>query len=273
MSELIVSEDDKNFIQATGLQNHVEVANSLVVNTKEDAQAASDINGELAKSIKHLQTVRKNILAPAKKALEEYTAQADAYCKPAIDDMTQARQINLTKIGAWQDKENKRIAAEAEERESKEREARQKAEREIAAEIAKSTAKADELQKKADQEADAEKKAKALADIAKIQENTQHKVEKLHTEAVAQTDTAPKESTKIAGMTMKDSWSAEHEGFSEDEAKMTLIKACADGRPDLAAYLTLNMTALNGVARAMKKNFNIAGFKAVNKPRAAGARR
>jgi len=285
--QLVVSTSQR---EAVVVHNYVGVANNLVVVTHRDAQAASDINTFLALQIKEVEKVRKEIIAPAKKAYEEYKQKADDYCNLAIVDMTQARMVNLVKIGNWQKAEDARIAKENAEREKLEREARQKADREAESERAKAEVKRIEFEKKAEQAAKdkekaeaegdtkavkdaAEKLSKATSDAITVEENIEHKVSEIHQEAVATTGTQQKESTKVAGMTMRDNWSATHIGFDEGIAKMALIRAVANGRFDLAAFLTVNMSALNQTARAMKKNFNVAGFKAVNKPTAVGAKR
>jgi hypothetical protein len=78
---------------------------------------------------------------------------------------------------------------------------------------------------------------------------------------------------KIAGMAMKNNWTAIESGGNEKRSKFELILAVAGSRPELAAYLDVNMKALNSIARAMKENFHVPGFKAVNNPKASGARR
>lgn len=289
-TELVVTEEQK---QLVSIQNYETQANAMVLVTKDDAQKASDFAGNMTQAIKRVEEVRKAIIAPAKKALDEYTLQANEYCKPTIYDMEQAKAVALVKIAEWQAKEQERINAENAERERKAREAAQKAEKEAAAVRAKEEEKrkqleeeariAEERRKKAEEKGDkklareqAEKAAKLAAEAINTEVNAEHTVAEIHTKvgAAHPAPTPAKETTKIKGMATRDSWSAMMMGFSEEEAKLTLIKAAATGdRPELAAFLNVNMTSLNQTARALKKNFNVPGFKAVNNPKPVGAKR
>jgi len=273
MSEtIVISPEQSSVIEVKGF---IAQANSLVITSNAQAQLVSDLNGELAARIKKVEEVREEIIEPARTSYEKYKKKADAYCDPAIEDMTKAKSIHLTKIGVWQQEEGKRIAAANAVREKAEREARQKAEKEAAAKIAAARAKTEELEVKAreaEEKGNVKAQAKAAADIAKIQEDVHFEVEELHTKATA--IQAPVEApVKIAGMTMKTIWTAEIDGFDEKTARMKLIKAAAGDRPDLAAYLAVDMKALNGIARAMKANFAVPGFKAVDTMKVSGARR
>ncbi len=68
---------------------------------------------------------------------------------------------------------------------------------------------------------------------------------------------------KAAGVSTREVWSAEIVNIA------TLIKAAAEN-PSLAVYLTPNMPALNGTARAQKSMFRVPGVRATCERIAAG---
>jgi hypothetical protein len=283
-SELVVvSPEQQEVISVRGFETQAE---KLVIVTAVDAQVVSNLNTELAVRIDQVKSVYNDLIEPAQLIKEK----AGKYCNPALEDMTRARDIQRTKLGVWQQNEQARVAKARAEQEAKEREVRQRSEKEAALKQAKADAIVSERRREAERaeerRVEAEKagnaaairkamqdKIKAEQGAFKAQEDAQHEVNRIHMETAAQIHT-PINVTKIDGVTMRANWVARPTSFDEDDSKLALINAIASGdKPELIVFLKLNMPAINKMAKAMKNNLVIPGFKAVNEPITTGARR
>lgn len=155
-----------------------------------------------------------------------------------------------------------RAAAEAERR------AREAGDKEAQRQAAEAKRKADEeAQARAKAEAAAHEKAQSAVD------NGAASAEKAQLEAAASIAAPAMVETKLAGNTMRDNWIAKLKpNVTEDQARNLIAAECA-ARPELAAFLKLDMAAINRGAKTYKQAMNVPGFEAKNERIAAGSRK
>lgn len=284
------------------------VAQSYEVDCPEVAQALSNDMRSWAKRIDQIEAMKKDLLGPVKKALDDMREKLSGWFDPAVAELRQARELGAQKLLAWQKAEDARVAEENRKRDEEARRVRQEAERKAAEERAKAeeaariererAAAAEDERKRAEdaaaaaraagdaeaaREADKIAKEKA-AEAAKAAEKERQALEngaaRAQTAEVIAAASAPApvvEAPKIAGVSVKETWVAElAPGETEDSAKLKICKAIAEGRIDLLAVLSVDTGArgpLNGLARAQKGLFSVPGYKAVKSTSLSGARK
>jgi uncharacterized membrane protein YqiK len=296
--------------QATASAGALAVAQSYELDCPEVAQSLADERRAWAARIDRLEAMKKDLISPLKKALDDMRERLGKWFDPALADLNAARDLAGQKLLAWDEREKKRIAAENEAREAEARRVRQEAEKRAAEARAKAdeeariarekAAQAEAARVRAAQEAEqarregnakaaaeADRKAKAAAaEVARAAEtenaaleNGAAKAEALQLEAAAATSAMPTvAATKIAGQSMKDNWIAElNPGVTLDHAKLLIVEAIVtEKRTDLLALLTVDTAPrgpLNKLAAALQKAMNVPGFVARNKPSLAGSRK
>ena len=176
------------------------------------------------------------------------------------------------------------ITRQKEELARREAEARQKAENEVRAAAAARQKAIDEGDKQAAQEsarreAEARKEAQARAAAeAKATEQARSaeaegaaKAQQLPLGAEAQATSQPAaEMREVVGTTFRSKWIA-IQTVDDHEAKKAIC-AAASARPEMLAYLKLDLVAINRTATAQKQLFNVPGFKAEIQQSAAKAK-
>jgi hypothetical protein len=275
--------------EALKVMNYTEQAKALVISNVQQAQHVSNINIALAARIDFVKAIHSELCAPAKLIKET----ADKYCKPALDDMAEARKIQMAKLAEWDKAERERIAAEKQRQEEEALKIRLEAERKARIEREKAEAAAALQRQRAAEAAERERKAleegnaaaarkaaaeraKALANETAVLEKSAAKAASLTIEAAAKASAMPqvKQAEKLAGTSFRDNWVARlAPGVDMDEALAMLIFEAANGRPELCAYLTINESAIKQTAKAQKGAMRIPGFVSVNEPIVAGARK
>lgn len=260
----------------------VALAESYVVDSAPMAAAA---NTEL-RGIKlrrgRIEAMKKDFVRPAK----DIIANAEKWFAPSLEAHDKAEAIIKGKLADFTRKEAERVAAERRAQEEAERRAREEADRKAAAERARAEAAAAEARRKAAEAAERERRAReegnaraaaaAAAKRAQLEEEERQRLaegerkaaEAQLAAAAAAQNTAPvREAEKVEGFSMRDNWIAElAPGKTEDEAKALVVRAVAGGRDDLLSLLKLDLSAAAKLAKALKKNFNVPGLQAVNKP-------
>lgn len=198
-------------------------ARSIVVTDQESYDAAAELVVEIA-------TLEKQIVDHHKPIKETAYAAHRAACaaeKKLLDPLTEAKSVLKRALVAWT-QEQERLRREAE-------------------------AKLLAEQQKADEEA---KLALAIeAEAAGAAEETVQEILAAPT-VVMPRPVAPPTFQQASGISTSQKWKAEVVNIRD------LCRAVADGRvsPELVQP---NMTALNGMARAMKSTMNIPGVRAV----------
>lgn len=264
----------------------LELARQYVIDSPDMARAANDELRDIKRRLKVVDDWHEKFLAPLKQ-LRETT---ESFFGPARKALKEAEQHLKAALLEFQRKEDERIAAERREREEAERRARQEAERVAAAERARAEAKAAEERRKAEEaerarlkavaEGNARAAAAAAAEAAKAQERAAQAIEngeakaahaQLEAAAVAQAAAPVQQQTALAGFGTRENWVAEFApGQDEDSVKVAIVTAIATARrADLLAVLALDMKAVQRIAKAQKKHFNVPGMVAKDKPIAA----
>ena len=285
------------------------VARAYEIDCPEVAQSLSDDMRGWAKRIDQMTRMKKDLLAPVKRAVEEMQARLSSWFDAPMADLVAARELGGQKLLAWQKAEEKRVAEAKAAAEEEERKRRQKAEAEAAAARAKAEeaarierekAEAAEAERqrlaeaaeaarregdeKAAREADrlakekAEEAAKAQQRETAALENGAVKAQQAQLQAAAVVTAPVAEVAKISGASSKSTWVAELEpGKTLDDAKRAIAKAIASGDHDeLLALIDIDMAArgpINKLAAALKSAFRVPCFKAVEKTSFAGARK
>jgi hypothetical protein len=218
-----------------------------------------------------------DIVNPLKAAL----AGARKWFLPSLAAFDTAEVVVKGKLKSFTLREEERAAAERREREEAERKAREAAEREAAAARERARIVSEELRRKAQEAAEREQKARdegnhraaaaAAAERARRDEEARQKVEEGERKAAeAQLAAAAlpmaevREAAKVAGFGLRDAWSAE--ATVEETEAVLLIAAALTARPELAGLLKVDWPAANRMAKALRRNFNVPGLRAVNKP-------
>ena len=218
--------------------------------------------------------------APAEQIIE----QARADFRPAIENAKAAAQYLGDLLIKWESAEKKRIDALRREQEEADRQMRAKAEQDAAAARAKAQAEAEEKrrlalvaeekQRQALADGNAKAAATAAEESARRAAEAQEADDKAATEATRiQLEAEAKiaatsitETSKVVGFGSRKNWKAQlAPGYTEESAMIVLIKA-SDTRPELLAFLTIDMATLHRQAKALEGNFNVPGFVARNVP-------
>lgn len=295
--------------QAIAGAGALAVAQAYEIDCPEVAQALADERKAWAKRIDRLEAMKKDLIAPAKQALEAMKERLSKWFDAPLADLTAARELAEQKLLAWQKQEQARVAAENAAREAEARRVRQEAEKKAAEARAKAeqsarierekAAAAEAERRKAEEDAArarAEGNAKAAAEadrIAKAKaaevaaatekenaaiENGIARAQEAQLQAAAQASAAPVAAVaKIAGQAVKETWLAELQpGVSIDEAKKQICAAIAAGRTDLLALIEVDTAprgALNKLAAALKGAMSVPGYIARASQSLAGARK
>lgn len=282
---VILHMDDSLQKQITQSEGALTLAQAFVIDSAEMAQLAADERRDLARRIDALKEARKKFLAPAQEIIEN----AKALFNPGIAALEGAREFIGNNLLEWDRQEKARIAAENAEREAQARKARQEAEAKAAAERARAdeiaaaerrkAAEAEERRKKAEAEGNTRAAAAAAAEIAKanehaqaVQENAAVAATEMLVSAVAAAPPAVA-AVKVAGSSVRENWVAELKPLvTEDHAKALIVSGCVSN-PQLLGLLKLDTSAINKMAKALKKAMDVPGYVAVDKPQLAGSRK
>lgn len=261
------------------------VAQEYVIDCAAMAQAASNERTDLAIRIDAIKARRKKFIEPA----QQIIANAEELFNPAITALTAARDMLGNGLLEWDRKEKARIAKEKEEREAAERKARQEADAAAAAARARAKEKADEETRKAREaeedrqkalrEGNARAAATAAAEAARATERANAAIEEGDTKAtqakvaVVAAIAPVAAPVKIAGTSVRENWvPVLNQGVTEDAALEQIIKGAATD-PQLRGLLTLDQSALNKLAKALKTAMHVPGYTAKNIPKLAGSRK
>ncbi len=254
------------------------------------AQEANKLLQRVKASIKRLKEFRLGFVRPAKEIIQN----AEALFDPAITSLTEAETFLKDELLKF-DAECRRLADEAQrKRQEEERAARQKAEQEAAAvrakaeaearEKARQAAEAEQRRQTAEREGNAKVAREEAAKKARLDEQEKAARENGDAKALemelaasaAPTTTVVPEPVKLAGLSTRENWVAELEpGVDLDEAAIRVVEAITGipraqfKRSDLMAGLSIEMPVFNKLAKAQKKNMNVPGLVAVNRPVAA----
>ena len=279
-------------VAATGA---LAVAQAYDVDCAEMAQSLADDRRAWAKRIDRLEAMKKDLIAPAKEALEKMRERLARWFDAPLQDLTAARDLAGQKLLTWETAERERVAREKAVAEAEARRIRQEVEAKAAAERARAEEIAREARRKAEEAEAARRKAEAegnaraaaaaAAAAARAQEQARAAIETGEARAqelqmrAAATATAPvSEPVKIDGQSVKDNWVAElRPGVTIDQAKELIVAAIpTQGRRDLLAHIHLDTAprgSLNKLAAALKGAMDVPGFVAVNRQQLAGARK
>lgn len=262
----------------------VAVAEAYEIDSHDMAVMVNDELKSTKASIKKLEELRENFIAPAL----QIVANAKALFDSPIKALTQAEGIYKGKLVAWQTAEQRRIAAEQAAAAEAARKLRQEAEQKAAAERARAQQQAeearrreqeaDQARRKAEAEGNARAAAAAAAEAAKqaqhaaaLVENGEAKAQRAQLEAAAAPAPAPVQAApaKLAGFSTKTNWSAAFAKDTTEADAIKLIAAILPSRPDLLGLLKLDMTAANRMAKALKGHFTVPGMMAIEETVAA----
>jgi hypothetical protein len=259
----------------------VERAGSLVVASKEQADAANDILNLLRGAAKALEEKRVELTKP----MLESKRRIDEFFNEQTNRLTECAKGLKFKIGAYVDAERKRAEEEAArvravqeaERRKLEEEARRqeqaaaaaraKAEQE-AAEARRRAEEAEAARKRAEAEGNAKAAAQAAAEAAKQAELARSKIEAGEQKAAQiETQAAIKRETAAAAPSATPAKVEAPKGFStrkvygcEVDNFKALVEAVAAGKHPLN-FLQPNDTALRQFAAASKEGFEVAGCR------------
>lgn len=282
-------------------QARLRESNGLVVEAEaceiDCAEMAQLAKGNLDKVIafkKFLKAEKLDYVRPAK----EIIAKAEAVYDAHIEAAERAEGIYRKRLGEYQLAAQKVIEDLRRKQQEEERRRREEAERQAAAARARAEQAAAEARRKAEAEAEAQRKAEAegnqraareaAARRAKAEEEERQRTEaaerdaeRIRMEAAATTPTTiVPEVEKIGGLGMRDNWVTELTAASPEKALELICQAVcgvrvADGeravltelkRTDLLTVIKFDESAANRLARALKANFNVPGYRAVNRP-------
>lgn len=304
-ASLELTQEVRNELQASPA---TALAESFIVDSPLMAQEAADEMNSCKRQRTKVKTLYDGFIKPLdalyehaktifKPRLDDLDAAEGIYKRKLLYWQTQERNRIAAENAARAEEERKaRQKAEQEAaqlRAKAEEEARQKAEKARAEAMAKYKAEAEakeaaaarqraidegniaaekeayQRQRKAEAESRerAAAEAKALEQEQAALENGAAKAAQVQMEAAAVVATVETAKT-IAGFGSRENFVAELID-TEDQAKAMIAAACAT-RPELLAFLKLDMTAINRAAKTYKKALNVPGFKAIDKPIASG---
>jgi membrane protein involved in colicin uptake len=256
----------------------LEIAQAYVIDSPEMAAEANKELQDVKRRLKAVDEWRERFLAPVR----QLTATANEFFNPARKALQEAEMHLKGALIDWTSKEEERVAAERRKAEEIARRLRAEAEARAAAERARAeqeaaekrrqAAEAEERRRKAEAEGNAKAAATAAAESARREEEARAKIEagearaqQAQMAAAAAPVAEVAAPAKLAGFTPRDNWVAEFT-TTEDEAKALIVNAIAVGRADLLGLLIVDAKAAGRLAKALKKNFNVPGMLAVNKP-------
>lgn len=274
-------------------QAALAAANALQIVTADDYRQAAQELQALAAKEKEIDEARVKL----KKPIDDAAKAVQAFFKPPLDFLAQAKTVIKTKLVAWdQEQERKRKAEQARLDEiARQERLKKEAQAAEAARIAREKAEAD--RRKADAERKAAEDAKRIADEARKAGDAEAAAaaEKLASEAAraatryaskadateqrgaeraealqaqAATVVAPviqADIPKVAGLSNRDNWRAECVDLK------SLVQAVADGKAPLSLVMA-NDKVLGQQARSLKEHFVAPGVRVWNdKTKAAGA--
>ena len=203
-------------------------------------------------------------IATERRAAEEAQRKArqEAEAKAAAERARAEEQARQQQEKARQESEAR---ARAEEQARIAAEAKRKAQEDGDKEAARAAA---EQERKAREEAQARAaaEAKAIEQAASTLENGNAKAAQMTLAAETTTSVPVVERAVLKGFNTRKNYVAELKPGTTEEQALEQIVAAAEQRPDLLAYLTLDMKALNKSAKALEERFNVPGFVAKNKP-------
>lgn len=271
----------------------VAVAQACVVDCHDMALVAKQNLDSVIAFKKDLEARRKKFVEPAMTIIEN----AKAEYNPSIKAAEEAEQIYRIRLSAYQLAEQKRIEDARRKQQEEERRRREAAEREAAAARARAEEQAREARRKAEEAAERERKAvaegntraaaAAAAERAKREEEERQRREQAEREEQRRQFQAAATATvaevpapvKIAGLGSRENWVAELSANDERSALLLICEAIcgiavADDRPvltgnkrrDLLSLITFNESAANKLAKALKENFNVPGYRAADRP-------
>lgn len=221
-------------VVATALE-YAEIAEGFTIVTNEDAQLAGEQLRGLASFRKAYEAKRLEFTRPLTQLASDIKAEFDS----PLEKAGRAETLLRSKLGAWT-AEQERIAEEK----------RRAAAKALAEEQRQAREKLEAEQKRLDslKTAPAIEKAAARVEaaVAAVEE-----AEASAPIAVAQ--------EKVAGFSVRDNWYAEFDDLG------ALVKAAA-ANPKLLMYLDFNSKQCNATVKAMKKNTDIPGVRACNRP-------
>ncbi len=263
--------------KSSGMLAYIKEAYPLIEDGETSNLCAADRKNCLA-VVARLKELKTGFVAPAKQII----AQAEALFDGPMDNAKAAADHCGTLLLGWQAKEAERVAAERRKQDEAERKIRAEAEAKAAAirakaeqearEATRKAAEAQEAIRKAEAEGNAKEAAKAAAAAAKQAAEAESRAEadrakaaQIEAEATARVAAMPTaEVAKTEGFGGRKNWKAELAVPTEQDAIMAIVKAIPQ-RPELIAFLTLDMTALHKAAKSYENNMNIPGVRAVNK--------
>lgn len=290
----------------------LSIAKSWIVDDADTADLVSAEANKAKAVVKQLDERYRSFITPAnqiidaargmfKPAIDDLNAAVDHYGTLLVDWRTK-EQKRVAAENAAREEEARKIRAAAEQKAAEERAkaaeiARQKVEQGLREAAARQKAEDDARKAAADrqaaidagdkQAAEIARKAEAAANLearrraeAEAKANEQARAAEdegaaratqVQLEAEASATSQPAETVReVAGTVFRGKWAAVMT-VSEDDAKKA-IAAAISSRPELLAYLKLDLVAIGRTATALKANFNVPGFKAELQSSAAKAR-
>ncbi len=267
----------------------------MEIDSSEAATMVSDAVRKVKERQAKVKAMSDHIINPFKAAIDNVRA----LFTPMMADLVAAEEHGKKLLTDWQETERKRVAEENARQAQIQREAQQRADADAARIREEAKAKAEEQERQAAEqraaaqraidEGNAKAAATAKAAAAKLEEqakstvaNADIRADAKQTAAAAIPATIVAAPEPISGFGTRDNWIAEISELDETVSILRIIDAvagvCRDknglkqlaaDRPELIALLKIDMPAANKMAKALKKNFNVPGLKAINRPIAA----
>lgn len=262
----------------------VDLANAWTVVDKDTAEACNAEAQGFKKRREQLEVALDSLTKPAKDII---AAARNIFAEP-IACLKEAEGVCKTKVGAWVQAEQARIAAEQRARADAERQARMEAERKAAEDRARAEAEArakreeaDRLEREAKERSDADAAARAAALRVEAQERVeasgQAQMEAVIAATAAVAPAPSMNEAKVSGFGLRKNWKCEPR-VSEGDALVQIIAAIAcvpaetisgSARKELLGLIALDTKAATKMAKALEENFNVPGLRAFNAPIAA----
>ena len=276
--EVKLAMDEQTRSQLVSFETIMDVVNEFLIDSVDMANLANTELRAIKAKIVRVQEMRKGFTAPARQII----AHAEELFDPAIKALQQAEVVLKERLGLFAQAQQRLVDEERRKREAEERHIRQEAEAKAAAERAKAEEQAREMRRQADEAAEAQRKAvaegnakaaaKAAAESARLEEEARARQQEgeikaaqtqLEAAASVQAQAPAAVAAKIDGFAMRDNWQVELE--RDEQHAVTQIAAVLASKPELVGLLSLNMSAANKMAKALKQNMNVPGLRAVNK--------
>ena len=286
LSAQVVFDDSTQMILKSS-EGALMIAQAYEITNAEEAQEVADERNANLKAVDGLKKAMEYILEPVRMTMN----RTREIFKPRIEQREAAIAHLNRLLGGWTAQEQARIAKENAEREETARKLRQKAEAEAKA----AQAKADEIARQKREEAEeqerlrqkavqegndkaareaAERSARATEQAAQAIESGNATAAKVTMEAAAAAPAPIATVAKVAGNQTRDKYVTElKEGFTEEQAKIAIVKAAAEGNVQLYGLIDINTSALNKLAAGLKLSMVVPGYTAVNRPIMAGSKK